>query len=328
MFRDIKGGIQTMFARTSDDATLLSLSDLDARQFTELADCVAEATRCPEAAVNSLAGKRIGLLFTKTSTRTRASFWRAAVDLGSDVTNFGPNELQLNTGESWRDTGAVFAQYLDGLVVRTNGPIEQMRHLAEGVPATINAMSACEHPTQALSDYATILEHFGTAENIRIGYFGEGNNTAAALAFLFSRVPGVRLQFFMPESYALPDAARACALDLCRTGGGSVSFEYEIPRNPPTVDVIYTTRWQTMGVDHANANWKDDFRPFMVDGELFERFAAGSSSVFMHDLPAVRGDEVSADVLDGPRSIALRQAYHKRTGAMGAMLWSLGHRRV
>lgn len=315
-----------MRAANPDPTPLLSLNDLDDQQFSNLTACVARVAARPDATFNTLSGRRIGLLFTKTSTRTRVSFWRAAVDLGAEVATFGPNELQLTTGEDWSDTGAVFAQYMDALVVRTNGPIRNMRDLATGVPATINAMSACEHPTQALSDYATIIERFGAAENIRIGYFGEGNNTAAALAFLFSRVPGSKTHFYMPEGYRLPEDVCARALDRCRSSGASMSFEYEIPRSPPPVDVIYTTRWQTMGVEHVNADWKNDFRPFSVDRELFERFAAGSSSVFMHDLPAVRGEEVSADVLDGPRSIALRQAYHKRSGAMGAILWCLGSR--
>lgn len=306
--------------------SLLSFRDLDNMQISELMACTEKAARRPHSVLNELCGRRIGLLFARASTRTRVSFWRAAVDLGAEVVTVGLNELQMSTGETWLDTGAVLAQYLDALVVRTNGPIEEMRQLANGMPVTINAMSSCEHPTQALSDYAAILEQFGAAESIRLGYFGEGNNTAAALALLFSRVRGAALHFYMPKSFSLHPDVCARVAEYSKSCNGSVSFEHEIPRRPPCVDVVYTTRWRTMGVQHSNPNWIDEFRPFRVDAELFDEFAADGRSVFMHDLPAVRGEEVTSEVLDGPRSIALRQAHHKRTGAMAAMLWCLGVR--
>jgi ornithine carbamoyltransferase len=302
---------------------LLSIADLDDESFAELLRLTLDFASQPGSYAEVLRERRVGLLFAKTSTRTRLSFWRAATELGAQSVVLDAGALQTNTGESWADTGRVLAQYLDALVIRTNGLIDDMREIAEGLPATINAMSSCEHPTQALSDYAAIHEAFGRTEGLSLAYLGEGNNTAAAIALLFSRVRGFRCNFYCPAGYELKERTASIATHFAARSGAFVRFSNEVPRNPEPADIVYTTRWQTMGVPQAGENWRAVLAPFRVDAALFERFRKPKGSVFMHDLPAVRGDEVSAEVLDGPRSIAIRQSFHKTSGAAGALLWSL-----
>lgn len=294
-----------------DTADLLALtSDLAAR---------------PQAYEGALDGRHIGLLFTAVSTRTRTAFWRAAVDLGAQVLGFGSDDLQLRTGETWGDTGLVLAQYLDAVVVRTNGPLTDMRALAERLPATVNALSHEEHPTQALADYCAMHERFGGVEGLRLAYVGAGNNTAAALALLMSRVPGVRCDFYCPPGDGLPEDVAAAASAYAARAGACFRRFADVPADPDPVDVVYTTRWQSMGVPRTEQGWRDRFEPFRVTTEAFARLAGGGAAVFMHDLPATRGEEVVSEVLDAPQSIVSRQAYHKRTAAGAALLWCLGH---
>ena len=302
---------------------LLSIANLDNEGLAELLRLTLDFAARPGSYAGMLRDRRVGLLFTKTSTRTRLSFWRAATELGAHSIFLDAGALQTNTGESWADTGRVLAQYLDTLVIRTNGLIDDMREIAKGLPATINAMSSCEHPTQALSDYAAIHETFGRTEGLSLAYLGEGNNTAAAIALLFSRVRGFRCNFYCPTGYELKERTASIATHFAAQSGAFIRFSNEVPMNPEPADIVYTTRWQTMGAPHAEENWRAILAPFRVDAALFDRFRKPKGSVFMHDLPAVRGDEVSGEVLDGPRSIAIRQSFHKTSGAAGALLWSL-----
>jgi ornithine carbamoyltransferase len=192
---------------------------------------------------------------------------------------------------------------------------------AQGTMAVINAMSEKEHPTQAIADLATIREAFGRLDGVHVLYLGEGNNTAAALAHAVARTPGMRLTIVTPDGYGTPDAVVEEASALARQNGGAVEHHHDIDRLPRNVDVVYTTRWQTMGVPKADPDWREKFRPYGVTAELMARVSKPSDTVFMHDLPAVRGDDVTDEVLDGPQSIAFRQAFHKMTSAMAVLAW-------
>jgi ornithine carbamoyltransferase len=309
--------------RAKPARALLSMASLDNEAFAELLALTVDYATRPGSFTERLRNRRVGLLFAKSSTRTRLSFWNAATGLGANTIFLDAGALQTNTGESWADTGRVLAQYVDALVVRTNGLIDEMQEIAQGLPATINAMSRCEHPTQALSDYAAIHEAFGRTEGLSLAYLGEGNNTAAAIALLFSRVRGFRCNFYCPPGYELDERTASIATHFAAGSGAFISFANEVPKNPDPVDIVYTTRWQTMGVPHKEENWRAIFAPFRVDAALFERFKKPKGSVFMHDLPALRGDEVAGEVLDGPSSIAIRQSFQKTSGAAGALLWTL-----
>lgn len=269
-----------------------------------------------------LSGCSVGILFTKTSTRTRTAFWAGATRLGADVITYGPDDLQLNTGESYEDTARVLAQYLDALVVRTNGDIRELRQLGIRADlAVINALTLDEHPTQAIADLATLVKEFGDLSGRHLLYVGEGNSTAAALALATALTPGFRLTLLCPPGYGLGKEMLDRAAELS-DGTARISQYEHLKEVKVPVDAVYTSRWQTMGVTKADPDWLSAFRGYRVDADLFGRVGT-SHTVFLHDLPAIRGQEVSDEILDGERSRAWQQARHKMTAAMAVLEWCL-----
>jgi ornithine carbamoyltransferase len=273
-----------------------------------------------------LSGKIVGIYFRGTSTRTRTAFTAGAIRLGAEVVTYGPKDLQIETGETVQDTGRVLSGFLDALVVRTNGSDGEMAELAaQDRMAIINAMSQNEHPTQAVADLVTINEALGHLSGVHVLYVGEGNNSAAALALAVAMTPGMRLTVITPEGYGIPPAMLATADKFAQMTGAVVEQHHDITCAPAGVDVVYATRWQTMGVPKPDPNWKEKFMPFSVTEELMSRVSKPSNTIFLHDLPAVRGDDVTDEVLDGPQSCAFRQAEHKMTSAMAVLSWCLGN---
>jgi len=301
---------------------LISLDDLDDAELRWIVDrgcAYAAAGRRPQPV---LGGAVVGIYFKKTSTRTRTAFSVGALRLGARVVTYGPQDLQTNTGETVEDTGRVMARMLDALVARTVGPVGELHALAgDGGMAVVNAMSRDEHPTQALADLVTLQRHFGRISGLRVLYLGEGNSTAAALALALSRYPGTELYLRTPASYGVPRHVRARA-EVAATRNGSVFDERHDPRDlPEDVDVVYTTRWQTTGTAKDDPDWRVAFEPFRVGAELWKH---NPRAAFMHDLPAHRGEEVAADVLDGPASIAFLQAEGKLHSAMAVLHFCVG----
>jgi ornithine carbamoyltransferase len=272
-----------------------------------------------------LAGRTVGIFFRKTSTRTRTSFSVGALHLGAHVISYGPNDLQIATGETVPDTARVLASYLDVLVIRTNETMEEMQAFAsQDRMAVINAMSACEHPTQSLADLATLREHFGRLSGLHVLYLGEGNNSASAIALAVARIPGMRLTLITPQGYGLPETFLAGVRATASAGGSQIEQHHEMGKLPREVDAVYTTRWLTMGVQREDDDWLPKFRPYTVTPAVMREVSKpAGGTVFLHDLPAMRGYEVLDEVLDGPQSIAFRQAYHKMTSAMAVLDWCL-----
>lgn len=267
-----------------------------------------------------LDGKVVGLLFLGSSTRTRTAFGVGAMKLGASLIQYGPADLQINTGETWQDCGRVLSEYLDALVVRTNDRDEDLRALAtQQRMSIINAMSKAEHPTQAIGDLITIKEATGGLSDRRIVYLGEGNNTAAALALAVSLIPRMELFLFTPRNYALDPDILAEAKRLAAAQNSEIVEEHDLARRPDRADVVYTTRWETMGLTHEDPSWRDSFRPYKVTQEVFDAFNTRGDTIFMHDLPAIRGQDCDSGVLDGPHSVAFRQAFHKMTAAMAIL---------
>jgi ornithine carbamoyltransferase len=301
--------------------SLLSLAELTEADVSSIVHRAVRLATDP-APERTLAGRAVGIYFSKSSTRTRVSFWRAATQLGADVAAFGPDELQLSTGETLADTARVLGTYLDILVVRTNGPLHELRGLAEGGITVVNALTEHEHPTQALADLATLREEFGDLAGRRLLYVGEGNSTAAALVHATAQTPGLELALVTPPGYGLPDSVLAGS---DRLGGEQkrITQHNGFDELATPVDCVYTSRWQTMGVPKADPGWLPKFQPFQVNRELLAE-VSGPDTIFLHDLPAVRGQEVTADVLDGPTSRAWRQVHHKMTAAMAVLEWCAG----
>lgn len=311
-------------AGPSNRRPLLSLADLGAEDITDLGDIAFRYGQEPDAFAGRLAGTRVGLVFTAPSTRTRTSFWSAARTLGCDVLHMGAADLQISTGETWGDTGAMLANYLDAVVARTNGPQRDLAELAVHVPATIDALTHEEHPTQAIADLCAMREHFGDVENLRLAYLGEVNNTARSLAMLVCKLPFRGLDVYSPHGSGF-SAKEIESLNALR-GEDVVRQHHDMPVAPDPVDAVYTTRWQSMSAARHDADWLSRFADFVVTKDLMRRFSGPAEAVFMHDLPAVRDQEVMSDVLDGNSvtSLVQRQAHHKASAAAAALLWTAG----
>ncbi|MGH2732525.1 MAG: ornithine carbamoyltransferase [Actinomycetota bacterium] len=301
---------------------LLSLADLSGCEIRQVVQRGLEYASGAVRLEGQLSDCILGTYFTKTSTRTRTAFSAGALRLGARVIAYGPGDLQTNTGETLEDTGQVLSRMLDILVARTaEDPAELAALASQDRMAVINAMTADEHPTQALADLTTILQRLGHLEGMRLLYVGEGNNTAAALALAFSRLPGNELHFRTPPGYGLGRPFLERGEAWARVAGGMLVERHDVERLPEQIDVVYTTRWQTTGTIKHEPNWRQDFDPFRVDSAMMARYP---DAVFMHDLPAHRGEEVTAQVLDGPASIVFDQAENKVYSAMAVLEWCAG----
>lgn len=303
---------------------LISLDDLadsEVRDIVEHGAALARGSAQGHGVTGTaLSGDVVGVYFRKTSTRTRTAFSSGALRLGAGLVTYGPGDLQINTGETTEDTGRVMAGMLDVLVARTAGDMGELRAwAAQQRMAVVNAMSAEEHPTQGLTDLTTLTQRFGAVDGLSVVYVGEGNNSAAALALGLSRYTGVRLELRTPPGYGLDGAVLARARRSAAEHGSDVSERHDMDRLPVDFDVAYTTRWQTTGTSKPDPDWRGVFAPFQVTDALME---GSPKAVFMHDLPAHRGEEVTAEVLDGPASIAFDQAENKLYSAMAVLEWS------
>jgi ornithine carbamoyltransferase len=301
---------------------LLSIQDLSERDLEWILARGTAHALAAEQPQRTLDGRVVGIFFTKTSTRTRTAFSSAALRLGASLITFGGQDLQIATGESLEDTGQVLARMLDALVIRTAGEPEEMRALgASHEMAVVNAMSADEHPTQALCDMTLLRTRFAGLEGLRLLYLGEGNNTAAALCLGLARQRAVEVEFRTPRGYGLSQATLDAAQRAASRSGARLREQHDLDDLPTEVDVVYTTRWQTTGTSKEDPEWRSRFEPFRVTAQLM---ADRPGAIFMHDLPAHRGEEVEAEVIDGPASVVLDQAACKMYSAMAVLEWVTG----
>lgn len=301
---------------------LLSITDLSDEDLRQVLSRAVDFAGNARPSSLPLAGDVVGIYFEQTSTRTRTAFSSGALRLGARLIAYGPEDLQTNTGETIADTVSVLSGMLDVLVVRAAAPSSAFDGLnAQSTMSVVNAMNADEHPTQALADLTTLLCHFGRVEGLSVLYVGEGNSTAVALALALTRFRGVEFTLRTPAGYGLAEPVRVLAAEQASRCGATFAEDHHMANLPRGVDVIYTTRWQTTGTAKADPRWQETFAPFQVNIGLWRE---SPDAVFMHDLPAHRGQEVTAEVLDGPSSIAFVQATHKLHSAMAALEWCRG----
>lgn len=263
-----------------------------------------------------LAGKVVGLLFEHPSTRTRVSFESATMRLGANVLYMRPDELQLKRGEPIKDTARVLSGYLDALVYRTSDH-DALVELAEHASMPIiNALSNIEHPTQALSDLAAIEDAKGSLDGRKLAWIGDGNNVCHSLMLACATV-GMNMSIATPTNYQPSAEIAQKANELAQKSGSKIWFTDDPCDAVQDADVLYTDVWVSMGQDTEQAQRLMDFEGFQINDELLSK--AKPDAVAMHCLPAHRGQEITADVLDGPNSIAWKQADYKFHGAKGIL---------
>ncbi len=303
---------------------VLSIQDFSPDDILKIVEKAVAFKATPDTDFRPLQGRTIGIYFKGSSTRTRTSFTVAAHRLGAQTITYGSADLQLATGETIEDTARVLSGFLGALVIRSNGPLTEMQRFASQARMPIvNAMSDNEHPTQAIADLATILDERGRLDGIHILYLGEGNNTAASLALAVSLIPGMQLTLVTPAGYGLANDILETAQVLGQKCGAVIKQHHDVNNLPGNVDVVYTTRWQTMGEPKQDPNWKTKFEHFGVTSNLMKRVSK-DKTIFLHDLPAVRNEDVTDEVLDGEKSRAFRQSEYKLFGAMAVLSWCVG----
>jgi ornithine carbamoyltransferase len=278
---------------------LLRVSDLSAIELNRLLDLAAEMKADPLGWRDAQAGKVLACFFSKPSTRTRVSLEAAAQRLGMLPLMLRPDELQLGRGETIPDTARVLSGYVDAITIRTfaQSDVEELATAAT-VPV-INALTDEHHPCQALADLLTIREHFGQLEGVRVAYLGDGNNVAHSLMEA-GALAGMEIVVSTPYGYR-PHAEIEIA-----THATLEPNPFDAVRG---AQVVYTDVWVSMGEETQRAVRLDALADYQVSSAIMN--AASHDALFMHCLPAHRGEEVTAEVIDGPRSVVFQQAANR-----------------
>ena len=268
-----------------------------------------------------LEGKTLGMIFQKPSTRTRVSFEVGIYQLGGLGLYFSANDLQLRRGETIADTARVLSRYVDGIVARVyaHKDVEDLAKYAS-VPV-INALSDFSHPCQALADYETILEKKGRIAGLKVVYVGDGNNVAHSLMIAGTKL-GANVVVATPEGYEPDENVIKWAEENAAKSGGSFELLHDPVQAVKDADVIYTDVWASMGQEAEAEERRKIFRPFQVNMELVKH--AKPDFIFMHCLPAHRGEEVTDDVIDGPNSVVWDQAENRLHAQKALMALVMG----
>jgi ornithine carbamoyltransferase len=298
---------------------LLSLADLRPGEFRGLLELSRRAKADPRAFRGRVGQRPIGLLFEKPSTRTRVSFEAAVWTLGLLPVFLRGDELQLARGEPMADTARVLSAYLDAIVVRTFGQ-ERLEALARAASVpVVNALSDAHHPCQALADALTLLEAFGHLGGLRLAYVGDGNNVCHSLAGA-AALGGFQLRIATPPGYQPDPGVIAWARGMAASTGGEVLLFDDPVAAVSGADAVYTDVWASMGQEAAAEERRRAFTGFTVDAHLMARARPGA--IFLHCLPAHRGEEVAEEVIDGPASRVWEQAANRLPTAV-AILYAL-----
>ncbi len=256
-----------------------------------------------------LAGKNVAMIFQKPSTRTRVSFEVAVQHLGGHAIVLDWSQLQLGRGETVADTARVLDRYVDGIVARVfaQGDLEELARYAEA--PVINALSDLYHPCQVVCDLYTVWERRGSLEGLKLAYVGDGNNVCNSLFIGCSKM-GMDISVACPEEYKPYGGAVNWALENARESGSKVEITDEPPKAVKGAHIVYTDIFVSMGAEAERQRRLQAFLPkYQVNSELFKY--AAEEALFMHCLPVHRGEEVTAEVMDGPRSIVWDQAENR-----------------
>jgi ornithine carbamoyltransferase len=263
--------------------------------------------------------KTVALIFDKTSTRTRVSFAVGVTDLGGAPLIIDSQTSQMGGKESVADTARVLGRQVAQIVWRTyaHQGLEEMAQYS-GVPV-INSLSDDYHPCQILADLLTIQEHKGKLSGLKLAYVGDASNNMANSYLLGGAIAGMHVAVAGPENYLPNSQIVTRAESIASETGGSISVHREASAAIQDADVVITDTWISMGQESEKEQRIRDFAGYTIDSELFEK--AKADAIFMHCLPAYRGYEVSAEVIDGPRSVIWDEAENRLHAQKALMAW-------
>jgi ornithine carbamoyltransferase len=298
----------------------LSIDDLESDVLTKLLDSADDAKKKPESVSTALDGRQVALIFEKPSTRTRVSFEVAVESMGGHAVVLRSDELQLGRGETIEDTGRVLSRYVDAIVVRTFEHDRLVRLAAASSIPVVNSLSDYSHPCQALADYQTIREQKGKFEGRSLGYIGDGNNVAHSLMFGGAKL-GMNVRVATPSGHEpQPSVTERCER-IAAGSGGSVTVTNVVAEAAAGADVLYTDVWASMGQESEAEGRRNLFANYSIGPDELD--LAADDVIVMHCLPAHRGEEIAADVMDGPHSVVWDQAENRLHAQKALLVWLL-----
>jgi ornithine carbamoyltransferase len=292
---------------------LLRTQDLSRDDVELLLETAAAFAEDPLRSKSALANKSVAIYMTKPSTRTRLSSETAVAHLGGTPIFIRGDELQLGRGETIADTAKIISGYCSALIIRTFAQADVEELGAHASIPVINALTDDDHPTQLLADWLTIRENFGKdIAGRKFVYLGDGNNMSHAW-LIMGAIMGAHVVAATPSGKWAPDAKVVeIAKNIASKSGGKVEVSHDPEAASKDASVLYTDVWMSMGDSESERDEKVlALSPFAITENLFS--LTNKDSIFMHCLPAHRGEEVAASVIDGPRSVIWREAYHRRT---------------
>ena len=300
---------------------LISIHDLSSAQVAGLFRLAADVKKNPGKYATALAGKTLGMIFEKSSTRTRVSFEVGTFQMGGHALFLSSRDIQLGRGEPISDTAQVLSRYVSGIMARTFAH-QTVTDLAKyGSVPVINGLTDDLHPCQGLTDYFTLTEIFGDLKGRKIAYVGDGNNMAHSLMFGATKC-GMNIAIASPAGYKVQDKYLAQAQEDAAAAGTTIEL-YEDPREAVVdADCVTTDVWASMGQESEAQIRLKAFAGYEVDSSMMA--LAKKDAVFLHCLPAHRGEEVSAEVCDGPQSRIFDQAENRLHTQKAVMLWLMG----
>lgn len=289
---------------------LLTIQDLSLQEIERIFDVAAVLKKKTKARIPHplLAGKSLGMIFAKSSTRTRVSFEVAMWQLGGYPIHLDTSTMQVQRGEPIQDTARVLSRYLDGIMIRTysHEEVEQLAEYAD-IPV-INGLTDMYHPCQILGDLFTCIEKGKELKNSQLVYIGDGNNVAHSLLIGASLV-GMDVSINCPPGYEPKEEVVAIARENGKKSGSKIMIENEPDANVDGADVLYTDVWASMGMEAEVKERMKAFQGYQVNEAILDR--AKPDAIVMHCLPAHRGEEITDEVMEGPQSVIFDQAENR-----------------
>jgi ornithine carbamoyltransferase len=296
----------------------ISIHDLAASDVEAIFDLTASLKREPERYRQSLAGKSLAMIFEKSSTRTRVSFEVGMTQLGGHALFLSARDIQLGRGEPISDTAQVLSRYVDVIMARTFAHQTVVDLARYGTVPVINGLTDDLHPCQGMADYFTLREVFGELKGRKIAYVGDGNNVAHSLMFGAAKV-GMDVAIATPEGYECKPHYLELARQDAAAAGVTLTTTHDPREAVSGASAVYTDVWASMGQEEEAEKRRQAFAGWTIDNALMGN--AKPDAVFLHCLPAHRGEEVAAEVIDGPQSRIFDEAENRLHVQKAIMLW-------
>lgn len=301
----------------------ISINDISTEEFEALMKLTEKLKNERKQGISHphLAGKSLGMIFTKSSTRTRVSFETGMVQLGGYPLFLSSADIQLGRGETIYDTAKVLSRFLDGIMIRTFKHSDVTDLAKFGSIPIINGLTDDEHPCQAMADLFTIYEYKHTLKGLKLAYVGDGNNVAHSLLHACAKA-GMDIAVASPKGYTCSERIVEEAKEAAAKSGAKILMTHDPEEAVFGADAIYTDTWVSMGQESEKAERVKLFMPYQVNGALFAK--AKEDAIFLHCLPAYRGYEVTEEVIDGPRSAIFDEAENRLHAQKAIMVMTMG----